>query len=306
MGWLGVSGLSDVRTCYNTCMQTLRECIVEAANKKVAVGHFNFSNLETLRAIVEATRAAGVPVIAGLSEGERGFMGLRQAVALVASFRAEGIPLFLNADHSYTFDAVKEAIDAGFDAVIFDGAELSLEENIQITKACVAYARASGRNIVVEGELGFIGKSSQVHRKIPEGVKISPEYLTTPEDAERFVRETGVDLCAPAVGNMHGMLEGGVDPALDISRVKAIHTAVGVPLVLHGASGNSREDIRAAIAAGVAVVHISTELRLAYRTGLIRGLEENPDELAPYKYLKGPLRAVQKVVEEKLQIVNTL
>lgn len=298
--------MSNFSLCYNTHMLTLREYIADAAQQKRAVGHFNFSNLETLRAIAEAARAVGVPVITGLSEGERSFVGIRQAVALVASFRAEGLPIFLNADHSYSFDAVRGVIDAGFDAVIFDGAELSLEENIQTTKACVAYARASGRDIVVEGELGFIGKSSQVHWKIPEGVKISPEYLTTTEDAARFVRETGVDLFAPAVGNMHGMLEGGVDPALDISRVKAIHTAVGVPLVLHGASGNSREDIRAAIAAGVAVVHWSTELRLAYRTGLIRGLEENPDELAPYKYLKEPLRAVQKVVEEKLQIFNTL
>lgn len=285
---------------------TLREYIADAAEHKRAIGHFNFSNLETLRAIAEAARALGVPVIAGLSEGERGFVGLRQAAALVASFRAERIPLFLNADHSYSFDAVKEAIDAGFDAVIFDGAESSLEENIQTTKACVAYAHASGRDIVVEGELGFIGKSSQVHQKIPEGVKISPEYLTTPADAERFVRETGVDLFAPAVGNMHGMLEGGVDPALDIARIGAIARAAGVPLVLHGGSGNSSADIRAAIVAGVAVVHISTELRLAYRTGLIRGLEENSDELAPYKYLKAPLRAVQKVVEEKITIFKNL
>lgn len=287
-------------------MQTLREFIAEAAKKKVAVGHFNFSNLETLRAIVEAARAVSVPVIVGLSEGERGFVGLQQAVALVKSFREEyQHPVFLNADHSYSFEKAKEAIDAGFDAVIMDGAGLPFAENAAMAKACVAYARDSRRECLVEGELGFIGKASRVLKKIPDGVKISPEYLTTPEDAEQFVQETGVDLFAPAVGNIHGMLEGGVDPALDIARVKAIHAAVGVSLVLHGASGNSPEDIRAAIAAGVTVVHINTELRAAYRKGLVRGLEENPDELAPYKYLKESLRAVQKVVEEKLQIFNT-
>lgn len=292
--------------CYNTHMLTLREYLADAAEHKRAIGHFNFSNLETLRAIAEAARTLGVPVIAGLSEGERRFVGLRQAVALVQSFRAEGLPLFLNADHSYSFDAVSEAIDAGFDAVIFDGVELSFAENAATAQQCVAYARRSGRDIVVEGELGFIGKSSQVLKKIPEGVRISPEYLTRPEDAERFVRETGVSLLAPAVGNIHGMLEGGVDPALDRARIAAIHHAAKVPLVLHGGSGNSPEDVRAAIGAGVAVVHISTELRAAYRTGLIRGLEENPDELAPYKYLKEPLRAVQKVVEEKLTIFKNL
>lgn len=287
-------------------MRTLHECIAEAAENKKAVGHFNFSNLETLRAIADAARKIGAPVIVGLSEGERGFVGIRQAIALVRSFREEyNQPIFLNADHSYSFDAVKEAIDAGFDAVIFDGAELSVEENIKITKACVAYARHSGRNVMVEGELGFIGRASQVFKKIPDGVKISPEYLTKPENAGRFVRETGVDLLAPAVGNMHGMLKGGVDPALDTERVGAIARAVGVPLVLHGASGNKAEEIRAAITQGIAVVHISTELRAAYRSGLMRGLQENPDELAPYKYLKESLHAVKKVVEEKLRIFNT-
>lgn len=286
-------------------MHILRECIAEAEKKKVAIGHFNFSNLETLRAIVDAARALGVPVIAGLSEGERNFIGLAQAAALVKSFREEyEHPIFLNADHSYSFEKAKEAIDAGFDAVIVDGAGLPFAENVAMTKECVSYAKRSGRDVLVEGELGFIGKASQILKKIPDGVKISPEYLTTPEDAARFVRETGVDLFAPAVGNIHGMLEGGVDPALDIARIHAIHEAVGVPLVLHGGSGNSAADIRAAIAAGVAVVHINTELRAAYRRGLVRGLEENPDELAPYKYLKEPLHAVEKVVEEKLKVFN--
>lgn len=287
-------------------MQTLREYIAEAAGAKRAVGHFNFSNLETLRAIVEAARAVGVPVIAGLSEGERSFVGIKQAVALVRSFREEyNHPVFLNADHSYSFEKAKEAIDAGFDAVIVDGAGLPFAENVAMAKACVAYARSVGRDVVVEGELGFIGKASQILKKIPDGVKISSEYLTKPEDAARFVHETKVDLFAPAVGNIHGMLEGGVDPGLDITRIRAIREAISVSLVLHGASGNSAEDIRSAIAAGVAVVHINTELRAAYRKGLMRGLEESQDELAPYKYLKEPMRSVQKVVEEKLQIFNT-
>ncbi|TSC85213.1 MAG: Ketose-bisphosphate aldolase, class-II [Parcubacteria group bacterium Gr01-1014_17] len=287
-------------------MQTLRECIAEAEVAKRAIGHFNFSNLETLRAIVQSARAVGVPVIVGLSEGERSFVGLAQAVALVRSFRDEyGHPIFLNADHSYSFEKVKEAVDVGFDAVIVDGAGLPFAENAAMAKECVAYARASGRDVVVEGELGFIGKASQILKKIPDGVKISPEYLTAPEDAARFAQETGVDLFAPAVGNIHGMLEGGADPALDIARIRAIREAAGVPLVLHGASGNSAEDIRAAIAAGVAVVHINTELRAAYRKGLVRGLEENQDELAPYKYLKEPMHSVVKVVEEKLKIFNT-
>lgn len=282
---------------------TLRECVTEAAANKSALGHFNFSTLDVLRAIVGAVKKADTPVIVGLSEGERSFVGLKQAVALVKSFRDDGVRIFLNADHSYSLDSVKEAIDAGFDSVIFDGAQLSFEENVKIAKECLEYARKCGRDVLVEGELGFIGTSSQIHRKVPDGVKISPEYLTKAEDAARFARKTGVDLIAPAVGNIHGMLEGGVDPVLDIERVRAIREIAGVPIVLHGASGNSAEDIKSAVAAGAVIVHWNTELRAAYRKGIARGLEENPDELAPYKYLKEPIRAVEKVVAEKLSLL---
>jgi fructose-bisphosphate aldolase class II len=113
-------------------------------------------------------------------------------------------------------------------------------------------------------------------------------------------------MLAPAVGNFHGMLKGGVDPALNIKRIKEIADAVKIPLVLHGASGNSASDIRAAIEAGVAIVHINTEIRVAYRDGLKASLLANPNEVAPYKILKPAIEAVQKVVEDKLKIFNNL
>jgi fructose-bisphosphate aldolase class II len=260
-----------------------------------------------LWAIFEAAKSLNLPVIIGVSEGEREFVGVRQAAALVRSLREEfNYPIFLNADHTYSFEKVKEAIDAGFDAVIFDGAKLSLEENIKITKQCVEYARASGRDVLVEGELGYIGTSSKVLSEIPEGVKLDEASLTSPEDAARFVHETGVDLLAPAVGNFHGMLQGGVDPKLNIPRVAAVRAAAGVPLVLHGGSGNSEEDFKAAIAAGVSIVHINTELRVAYRDALKLTLQNEPDEVAPYKILKPARAAMEKVAAEKLRLFNNL
>ena len=129
--------------------------------------------------------------------------------------------------------------------------------------------------------------------------------MTKPDIAARFVRETGVDLLAPAVGNIHGVVRGG-DPALNIGRVGEISVATGVPLVLHGASGNSAEDIRAAVKAGVAIVHVNTELRIAYRSGLLKAFSDQPDEIAPYKYLKSAKLAMQKVVEDKLRIISNL
>src|SRR3989338_8774266 len=169
-------------------MKTLREVIRDAESNHVAVGHFNISNIEGLWAIFHAARNLNLPVIIGLSEGERDFVGVKQAVALVKSIREEfDYPIFINADHTYSFERVKEAVDAGFDAVIFDGAKLPIDENIKITKQCVDYARQSGRDVIVEGELGYVGEGSVVRDELPEGVQ-----MTVVDEAKRFVEETGV------------------------------------------------------------------------------------------------------------------
>jgi fructose-bisphosphate aldolase class II len=288
-------------------MKTLRETVLDAKAKKVAVGHFNISNLEGLWGVFRAAQSLNVPVIIGVSEGERDFVGVKQSAALVKSLREEfNYPIYLNADHTYSFDKVKEAIDAGFDSVIFDGAKLSFEENVKLAKQCVDYARDCGRDVLVEGELGFIGVSSKILDEIPEGVMLDDNSLTDPEKAKQFVLETGVDMLAPAVGNFHGMLRGGVDPKLNIERVKLIAESTGVPLVLHGGSGNSEEDFKGSIANGISIVHINTEIRVAYKQGLQKGLTENPDEVAPYKFLKPSVKAVQDVVTSKLKFFNNL
>jgi fructose-bisphosphate aldolase, class II len=287
--------------------KTLRETVADARAKKVAVGHFNISNLEALWGIFRAAQSLNLPVIIGASEGERDFIGVKQAASLVKSIREEfDYPIFLNADHTYSFDRVKEAIDAGFDSVIFDGAKLSFEENVKITKQCVEYARSCGRDVLVEGELGFIGTSSKILDEIPEGVLLDESSLTNPGKAKEFVELTGVDMLAPAIGNFHGMLRGGVDPKLNIERTKEIAASTGIPLVLHGGSGNSEDDFKQAIANGVAIVHINTEIRVAYRDAIKKSLQENPDEVAPYKILKPGVLAVQEVVTNKLRFFNNI
>ncbi len=286
---------------------TLRQYIQEAGEKGIAIGHFNFANLETLRGIVQAAKKLNVPVIVGTADGERKYVGTKEAVALVKSFREEfNHPIFLNADHTYTFEGIKECIDAGYDSVIFDAAALPFEENVKITKQCVDYARSVNPEILVEAEFGFIGVSSKVLDKLPEGVKITEEFLTKPEDAKKFVDATGIDMLAPAVGNIHGMLKGGVDPALNIKVVGDIKKAVGIPMVLHGASGNSKEDIQAAIKAGMNIVHINTEIRVAFRHALEDEMKAKPDDVAPYKYMEETIPAVEKIVEDKLKIFNFL
>ena len=282
----------------------LRDLILQAKTNHTAIGHFNASTLDGIWAIADAAQNLNKPVIVGLSEGERDFVGVRQAVAIIKSIREErGQAIFLNADHTYSFDRVKQAIDAGFDSVIFDGAKLPFKENIEIAKKCVEYARKSGTGILVEGELGYIGSSSEVLDAIPTGAIQKDTDMTSPEDAAAFVKETGVDMLAPAVGNVHGFIRGG-NPALNVDRVRAIAAVVPVPMVLHGASGNTSEDIGNSVKAGMSIVHVSTELRMAYRSGLMKSLSENMDEVAPYKYLKPAKLAMQKVVEEKIRIIS--
>lgn len=289
-------------------MKTLREYVQEADSTGVAIGHFNISNTEGLWGIFNAARKLNLPVIIGVSEGEEDFIGTEQVVALVKSIRdTYQYPIFLNADHHYSFERVKKAIDAGFDAVIIDAVTLPLEENIALTKKCVEYARSvtkeTGRDILVEAEIGFIGKSSKVMNEIPEGV--SEASMTTPEDAKAFVEATGVDMLAPSIGNIHGIVRSG-NPRLHPERVKAIREATGIPLVLHGGSGTMNEDFIACIKEGVDIVHINTEIRVAYKDAITKSLTDNPDEVAPYKYLKPGVEAITAVVEARLKLFNHL
>lgn len=296
-------------------MRSLRDIIGDAEENKFAIGHFNVSNLEQLKAVAEAARKLNVPVVIGVSEGEREYIGVRQIKDLIDGYNKEygssGVFwLFLNADHTHSLNKVREAAAAGFDAVLFDGGKLPFQENIRQTKQALKIAKPGlkfwKKNILVEGELGYIGSASEVRKNIPEGAAIKPEDLTSPEEAAQFVKETGVDLLAPAVGNIHGMFRNAPDPALDIERIRAIKKAVKIPLVLHGASGNTDGDLLAAIDAGVSVIHISTELRAAWREGLEKDLKEKPGEVAPYKLTPDAIEKTEEIVERKLRLFNKL
>ncbi len=286
---------------------TYRETINKAREQKLSIGHFNISNLEGLKGIVQAAIKLNVPVIIGVSEGERDFVGVKQTVSLVKAYREQynNHPIFLNADHTYSFERVKEAIDAGFDSAIIDGAKLPMDQNILIAKKAVEYAKkireTTGRDVVIEGEIGYIGTSSKILDEIPDGVTV-----TSLEEAKAFVAATGVDMLAPAVGNVHGILRSGVNPALRIDLIKQISEGLNMPLVLHGASGISSADLENASQNGMTIVHYNTELRIAFRDAVKKTLEKTPDEVAPYKIMATSIEAVQRVVEEKLKIMNRM
>ncbi|MDP2629467.1 MAG: class II fructose-bisphosphate aldolase [Candidatus Harrisonbacteria bacterium] len=294
-------------------MQTLLSALKKASKEKRAVSHFNISDTYTLKAVFEAGRElseeAGfkIPIILGLSEGERDAMGTGAAAAFVRSLRKEhDYPLFINADHTHSFERVKEAVAAGFDEILFDGGKLPFEENLLATKEVVRYVKLRDNKILIEGELGYIGSSSEVFDALPEGAQISLDSITTSAEAKKFVRETGIDLLAPAVGNVHGMFKNASNPKLDIERISEIKKATGSFLVLHGGSGIREEDFKAAIAHGMNMVHVSTELRRAWREGIEKGLVGKPDEVAPYKLMEEAVSGIKEVAKSKMRLFNGL
>jgi len=277
---------------------------------KYAIGQFNVSTSEQLRAIVEITRDLKSPIIIGTSENERKFIGINQIVALIKSWQKEtrliggqaDLPIILNADHCKSFEKIKEAIDAGYSAVHFDGSALNFEENIKITKQVVEYAKNKNPDILIEGELGYLPGSSEIHEKI----EIKENDLTKPEKAKEFVEKTGIDSLAIAIGNIHGVEIGTENPHLYFDRLEKIQKAVPeIFLVLHGGSGTPQEDIKKAIQLGVVKININTELRVAYSQTLRRFLEKNPKEIKPYKILAPSVEAVKKVVEKKIKLFNS-
>lgn len=286
-------------------MNTLREILEQAQETGIAIGHFNVADLVLLKAVFIAARELNVPVLVGASEGEREFMGVRQIAALVRSLREEfNFPIFLNADHTHSLAKATEAAKAGFDAIVFDSSALPFEENLRQTREAVQALKGVNPSILVEGEIGDIGTGSEIHETAPN----LSQGLTSPDKARQFVEFTKVDVLAPVVGNMHGMLpsmvQGGTRKHLDIRRIAQIKKAARVPLTLHGGSGTDDEDLRKAIAAGINIIHINTELRVAWRRGLESGLSKQPQELAPYKVLPSAIESVKEVVSSRLKLFN--
>jgi len=286
-------------------MHVLRNVLEHTQKNSVAIGHFNIADLVLLKAVFAAAQELKVPVLVGASEGEREFIGVRQIAALVRSLREEfDFPIFLNADHTHSLTKAVEAARAGFDAIVFDASALPFEQNVRKTKEAVEALKAINPAILVEGEIGEIGTGSEIHEKAPDLSK----SLTTPEEAKQYVESTGIDILAPAVGNMHGMLrsmvQGETRKRLDIARIAQIKSAARVPLTLHGGSGTDDEDFRKAIAAGIDIVHINTELRVAWRRGLEDGLVKQPDEVVPYKVLPLAVESVKQVVRSRLRLFN--
>ena len=296
--------MTTSETLRNTSKDTLRNVLTRLEKEGAGLGHFNVSDHVLLKAVVAAAAETKLPVLIGASEGERDFFGARQLAALVKSEREQSdVPLFLNADHTHSLAKALEAAKAGFDAVTIDFSALPFEENVARTKETVQAIKAINPGILAEGEIGDIGTGSEI-KETAQG----DHKLSTPEEARQFVEATGIDNLAPAVGNMHGMLksmvQGKAKKHLDLERIAQIKKAAGVFLTLHGGSGTDDEHFRKAIAAGINIIHINTELRVAWRESLDESLARDTNEVVPYKILRPVVDSVKQVVSSRLRLFH--
>ncbi len=270
-----------------------RQTLREAQAGGWALAAFSTYTLESSRAVCQGAEQLGLPVI--LQAGASTFAGVgRSALAGMSLALAESsdAEVGVHLDHSTDLAEITACVEAGYTSVMVDGSALPFERNIELTPAAVAIAHPAG--VWVEAELGHVPGDENISRV--EG----PEVYTDPAQAAEFAQRTGVDALAVAVGNVHGM--SSPDARLDIAQLAAIAAATPTPLVLHGASGVSDDNLRAALACGVVKVNINTELRRAY-LGAIRGFAARNDSDNDLALQRDALAAMTEVVVDKMSLL---
>lgn len=272
---------------------TTKEMLKKAQAERYAVGAFNANNLEYVQAIIDAAEEEKAPVILQASQGAIKYAGLEMIVAMVkTAAEAATVPVALHLDHGTDYKQNVKCLRAGFTSLMFDGSSLSFEENAAATKRIVEMAHAAG--VPVEAELGKVATAGHV---TAEEVKA---LMTDPDEAKRFVEETGVDSLAVAVGSIHKMVTQ--EAKIDAGRVERIRELTGVPLVLHGASGVTDEGYKIGIAAGICKINIATELNKAFTRGIHDALAKNPGEIDPRKIVGVGRDYMKEAIKAKMRL----
>lgn len=271
-----------------------KEMLIKAHKEGYAVPAFNIHNLETIQVVVETAAALKSPIILAATPGTMKYAGRNyiQAIAETAA-AAHDIPIALHLDHHETIEDINDSIKLGVKSVMIDGSHHTYEENIALTKEVVALAHANGAT--VEAELGkLVGQEDDLI------VEAKDAEYTDPDTAVDFVAKTGIDSLAVAIGTGHGVYE--TKPDLDFDRLEKIKNMVDIPIVLHGASGISKEEVQKCISMGCAKVNISTELKIPFSSALRDFLVAHPEETDTRKYMGPAKEAMAAVVAEKIRM----
>ena len=275
---------------------TMNDVLLPAKEGGYGVGFFNAVNVEMARAVIEAAEELNAPVMIGTAEVLLPVMGLeRVAEYLIPMAKKASVPVAVHYDHGLTFEGCMRALKAGFSSVMYDCSVCGYEENKARMAEMVKICHAMG--VTVEGELGHVGDNEGA------GKLTNPsDYYTDPETAVDFVKSTGVDALAVAVGNAHGDYK--FPPKLDFDRISSISAGTGLPLVLHGGSGLADDDFRIAVKRGICKVNIFTDLEKAGKAGAEKAIAEGASSLT--KMIPYEIEAMKKVVEEKIRLFGSV
>ncbi len=293
--------------------------VLRAAQKRnYAVGAFNVNNLEMIQGIMAAAENMKAPVILQTSEGAIAYAGLHNLSLLIKeAARHSKIPVVLHLDHGRDLKLIKQCIDAGYTSVMYDGSHLPFAENVSNTSQVVKWAHAKG--VSVEAELGTIGG-------VEDKVSARHIALTDPAAAVEFVKNTGCDSLAIAIGTSHGAYKFAGEARLDVGRLRVIRELVDVPLVLHGASsvpqwlvekaeklgaklgspeGVPEDQVQRAISHGICKINTDTDLRLAFNAGIREFLSQHPEDFDPRHVISAGKESMRTIVEHRMEVFGS-
>lgn len=273
-------------------MKNSKEILLKAQKEGYAVPAFNCHNLETIQVIAETASELKSPVIIAGTPGTFDYAGRDYIQSIIeTAAKKYNVPIIIHLDHHTDINSIKESLELGIKSVMIDASHYSYEKNIKIVSDVVKLAHSYGAT--VEAELGMLG--GQEDDLI---VNEKDSKYTNPSQAADFVKRTGIDSLAVAIGTAHGLYKE--EPKLDFERLKEIREVVDIPLVLHGASGVPEESVRKAISLGITKVNIATELKIPFSNELRKYLIEHPEANDPRKYMSDAKKAMADVVKEKI------
>lgn len=271
---------------------TSEKMLADAQKGGYAVGAFNVENMEMVKAVIAAAEELHAPVMLQTTPSTIKYGTLETYFAIVAAeAKKAAVPVCLHLDHGSSFELAVQALKAGYTSVMIDGSHEDLEGNIAVSKKVADVAKAC--KIPVEAELGKVGGKE-------DDLEAEADTNTDPMEAKEFVERTGVTSLAVAIGTAHGFYKG--TPVLDKERVSEIRKVVSIPLVLHGASGLSDEEVRGCVRRGICKVNFATELRAAYTAAGKKLIEEKPDTFDPKKLGVVGMEAVKQLVMERMKV----
>lgn len=277
---------------------TLKEVLKDASDLNMAIGAFNTHNLEMLPAIIKAAGNQKTPVIVQTSCGTANYVGHKNLVSVCKSMSEEyGVDVVLHLDHAKDFSEIRKAILAGYSSVMYDGSSLPFKENILGTKQVVAFAKQFG--VSVEAELGTVGGTE-------DGIVVSQDevFYTDPEDAIQFVKETGIDALAVAIGTNHGQYMSKTD--ISFEQLEKIRKVVDIPLVIHGGTGVKDDDVKKVIDLGIRKFNVGTELLVGWNKVSKENYDLNKENDSNRDNVVPALKKIEEIVERKISLFKNL